>query len=85
VCELLVGLPDVDVLCVDDTTDEALRVHVSARTRRPGCPGCDGVVRRKDSDPVELVDLPAFGSAARLVLHKQRWNALRIVSRGVVH
>jgi len=74
VCELLLGLPDVTVLGVDDISGEPLRVHVAACIPRPACPGCDGVVWRKDSDPVELVDLPAFGRAARLMLHKQRWE-----------
>ena len=74
VCELLVGLPDVNVLGVDDDRGEPLRVHIETRTVRPGCPRCDGVVWRKDHDEVELVDLPAFGRPARLILHKRRWE-----------
>ena len=74
VCELLVGLPDVVVLGVDDTAGEPLGVHVAARSVRPACPGCEGVVWRKDSDLVQLVDLPAFGRPTRLMLRKQRWE-----------
>ncbi len=73
VCELLVGLPDVNVLGVDDD-DGPLRVHVNARLGRPSCPGCGGVVWRKDRNPVVLVDLLAFGCPVRLVWHKQRWE-----------
>jgi transposase len=74
VCELLVGLPDVDVLGVVDVVGIALRVHVEARAERPRCPMCDGAARVKDRDDVELVDLPAFGRAARLVWRKHRWE-----------
>ncbi len=74
VCELLVGLPDVDVLGVDDTPDGPLRVHVVTRGERPVCPECGGGVWRKDHDEVELVDLAAFGRPARLMWHKHRWE-----------
>ncbi len=74
VCELLVGLPEVDVLGVDDDTDGPLRIHVEARGERPTCPCCGGVVWRKDRNRVVLVDLPAFGRPVRLVWHKQRWE-----------
>ena len=74
VCELLVGLPDVTVLGVDDDAEGPLRVHVEARLGRPGWPGCGGPVWRKDRNRVVLVDLPAFGRPVRLVWHKQRWE-----------
>jgi len=74
VCELLVGLPEVNVLGVDDDADGPLRVHVEARAGRPVCPRCGGPVWRKDRDRVMLVDLPAFGRPVRLVWHKQRWE-----------
>ncbi len=58
-CVPLVGLPDVDVLGIDDRAgDELLRVHIEARSQRPECPRCDGVVWHKDRDRVVLVDLP---------------------------
>ena len=74
VCELLVGLPDVTVLGVVDDGGEPLRVHIETRGVRPPCRECRGVVWRKDSDEVELVDLPVFGRPARLVWHKRRWE-----------
>jgi hypothetical protein len=36
-CELLVGLPDLNVLSIDDFAGEPLRVHVETRCSRPGC------------------------------------------------
>ena len=35
-CELLVGLPDVNVLAVEDRPGGPLGVHVETRGRRPG-------------------------------------------------
>ena len=73
-CELLVGLPDVNVLGVDeDGPDEPLRIHVETRGSRLGCPGCGGGVRIKDRPTVVLVDLPCFGRPTRLVWRKHRW------------
>lgn len=73
-CELLVGLPDVNVLGVDDVAGEPLRVHIETRGSRPVCPTCGGRVLSKDRPPVELVDLAAFGRPTRLVWHKHRWS-----------
>jgi transposase len=74
-CELLVGLPDVNVLGVDDTEPEGpLRVHVETRPARPRCGNCDAEARVKERPEVELVDLPAFGRPARLVWRKHRWE-----------
>ena len=42
-CELLVGLGDVEVLSVDDEGGGALRVHVRCRAARPPCGGCGGL------------------------------------------
>lgn len=61
VCELLVGLGEVDVLGAEDEADGPVRVHVQTRTGRPGCPACGGTVWAKDQRSVELVDLPTFG------------------------
>jgi transposase len=73
-CELLVGLPDVNMLAVADVDGEPLRVHVETREPRPTCPGCGGEVAVKDRPAVELVDLALFGRRARLVWRKHRWS-----------
>ena len=69
ICELIVGLGDVEVLGVDDAPSGPLGVHIRTRAR-PACGGCGGAVWSKGSAPVGLVDLPAFG---RPVWHKWRW------------
>ena len=67
VCELLVGLGDVEVLGVGDDAGEPLRVHIRRRAPRPGCAACGGALWSDGERAVELVDLPVFGPAARLV------------------
>lgn len=75
VCELLVGLPDVNVLGVEDESPvQPLRVHVEIRGSRPRCVGCGSEARVKDRPAVMLVDLPAFGRPVRLVWRKHRWQ-----------
>ncbi len=69
-CELLVGLPDVNVLEVIET-DVGLRVKIETRGVRPCCVGCGGAV--KDRDDVEHADLPCFGRSTVLVWRKIRW------------
>ena len=39
-CELLVGLPAVNVLGVDDERTDVVVVHIESRASRPGCPSC---------------------------------------------
>lgn len=74
-CALLVGLPDVNVLAVDDTDPAApLQVHVETTASRVGCEGCGTRARLKDRRRVALVDLTAFGRPAQLVWHKRRWQ-----------
>jgi hypothetical protein len=34
-CELLVGLPEVNVLGIEDVAGEPLRVHIEVRSDRP--------------------------------------------------
>jgi hypothetical protein len=72
-CELLVGLPAINVLGVDDERDDMVVVHNEARTLRSGCGGCGTPAWVKDRPAVELVDLPCFGRPVRLVWHKHRW------------
>src|SRR5690606_41729624 len=70
-CELLVGLPDVNVLEVTDV--DRLRVLVETRGPRPACPACGSPVMVKDRDTVELTDLPCYGRPASLAWRKIRW------------
>ena len=74
VCELLVGLGDVEVLGVDDEAGVPLRLHVRCRTSRLDCEACGGLLWSDGEREVVLVDLPAFGRAVLLVWHKRRWR-----------
>ena len=76
-CELLVGLGDVEVLSVGDEGGGPLRVHVRCRAARPPCGGCGGVLWSDGERAVVLVDLPAFGRRVRLVWRKRRWRCPR--------
>jgi hypothetical protein len=67
VCEVLVGLPDVVVLGVEDVPDGVLLVHVAHGDDRPLCPSCGTPARVKDRPQVTLVDLPVFDRRTRLV------------------
>jgi len=79
-----VGLPEVNVLGVDDGSGGTpLRVHVETRGPRPHCPQCASPVLVKDRPIVELVDLPVFGRQARLVWRKQAVPE-RFMSGGVL-
>lgn len=71
-CELLVGLPDVNVLEVVETR-AGLRVKIETRGARPACGACAGAVKVKDRDEVEHADLPCFGRPTILVWRKVRW------------
>jgi len=73
-CELLVGLPDVNVLGIEDGgPDTPVRIHVETRGSRPRCRECGGGVGVKERPLIELVDLAVFGRPARLVWRKHRW------------
>ena len=48
-CELLVGLPDVNVLDVSET-DIRIRVTIETRSERPSCATCGSAVTVKDRD-----------------------------------
>lgn len=74
-CELFVGLPDVNVLSVDDT-GEQLIVAIEVRGPRPACLGCGMPGWVKDRDEVLLVDLPVFGRPSRLLWRKHRWKCI---------
>ncbi|MCP3882432.1 MAG: ISL3 family transposase, partial [Sulfitobacter sp.] len=72
-CELLVGLPDVNVLEVLET-GAGLRVTIETRGARPACGGCGGLVKVKDRDDVGHADLACFGRPTVLVWRKVRWE-----------
>ena len=76
-CALLVGLPEVTVLGVEDRGGEPLRVLVEMSEPRPLCPSCSAPAQVKDRRLVELVDLPVFGRPARLLWRKHRWMCAR--------
>ena len=73
-CEVLVGLPDVEVLGVVDVADAPVEVVIEQRIARPNCVVCGGPARVKARPEVTFVDLPCFGRAARLVWRKHRWE-----------
>jgi hypothetical protein len=64
-CELLVGLPDVNVLAVVDVADEPIVVHIEARLERVWCMTCGARAVVKERLVVELVDLPCFAHPDR--------------------
>ena len=73
VSEVLVGLPSVTVLGVDDLPGCPVVVHVEQAGERPSCVGCGSVPVVKDREVVELVDLPYGGRPSRLHWRKVRW------------
>ena len=81
-CELLVGLPEVTVLGLDDEVGAPLSIHVETRARRPGCSECGVLARVKDRPVVTLVDLAAFGRPTRLVWNKFRWHCPELTCTG---
>lgn len=73
-CELLVGLPSVNVLGIEDEPGGRLIVHIECRGSRPFCITCNSIVVIKERPVVDLVDLPAFGRPAHLLWHKHRFR-----------
>jgi hypothetical protein len=73
-CELLVGLPVVTILGVDDVARLALRIHIETKAGCPGCSTCGSFAVVTDRSVVPIVDLPCFGRPTRLVWHKRRWR-----------
>ena len=66
-CELIVGLGDVEVLGVDDERAGPLRLHVRRRVERSPCSGCGGLLWSDGEQLTVLVDLPALGRVVLLV------------------
>ncbi len=65
-CELLVGLPDVEVVGVADWPS-GLRIVVRSCKPRPSCACCGTVAHDHGRREVELIDLPVFGQPTWLV------------------
>ena len=75
ICEQLVGLGELEVLTVEDQSQNALlRIHIRTAAERPPCGSCGGALWSDGDRCVELVDLPLFGRPVRLVWHKCRWR-----------
>jgi transposase len=73
-CELLVGLPAVNVLEVLEplSLDRRLVVTVESIIEEPVCPNCGERAWVKDRPVVELVDLTCFGRPVTLRWRKHR-------------
>jgi transposase len=72
-CELLVGLPAVNVLDVVEPLVGRLEVTVESIVTTPSCPECRERAWVKDRPVVELVDLTCFGRPVVLRWRKHRW------------
>ena len=72
-CEVLVGLGEVDLVGVEELGGDRLRVTIRSCGPRPVCEGCGGRVWSKGGRLVRLVDLPAFGRPVQLRWRKRRW------------
>ncbi len=76
-CELLVGLPDVEVVGVDQPEPGRLVVMVEPREQRPVCGRCGTEAWVKDRREVDLVDLRAFDQTVILRVIRTRWRCPR--------
>ena len=83
-CELLVGLPDVNVTAVDDRPDGPIVVHIEARIEQLWCVKCGARAGVKERPVVEFVDLPCSGGRRGLAWRKHRLCCRETVSDGVV-
>ena len=72
-CELLVGLGEVDLVGVEELVGDRLGVTIRSRGPRPVCGQCGVRVWSKGDQSVRLVDLPAFGRPVQLRWRKRRW------------
>lgn len=71
-CELLVGLPAVNVLSVFEPLAGRLEVTVESIVMEPACPNCGERAWVKDRPVVDLVDLTCFGRPVTLRWKKHR-------------
>lgn len=71
-CELLIGLPAVNVVKVVEPLVGRLEITVESRIDTPACPECAERAWVKDRPVVELVDLCCFGRPVVLRWRKHR-------------
>lgn len=57
VCEVIVGLGDVEILGVDDRKGKPLRLEARGTRPRPACGGCGGRLWSKGARAVLLAEL----------------------------
>jgi transposase len=72
-CELLIGLPSVNVLEVTEPLVGRLKITVESIVTPPACGGCGQRAWVKDRPVVELVDLTCFGRPVTLRWRKHSW------------
>ena len=72
--ELLVRLPDVNVVGVDELVPGWMVAVVAVREGRPSCAGCGAAAWMKDRREVDLVDLPAFDQRVVQRVIRTRWR-----------
>lgn len=75
-CELLIGLPAVNVLEVIEPLVGRLEITVESRVGTPLCPNCGERAWVKDRPVVELVDLTCFGRPVVLRWRKHTAGSL---------
>jgi transposase len=72
ICELLVGLPEVNVIGAEEQPGGGLAVLIESVLPDGIVCGCGSPVSVKERPIVRLVDLPAFGRPTRLWWRKHR-------------
>jgi transposase len=72
ICELLVGLPEVNVIGAEERPGSGLAVLIESILPDGLACGCGSPVSVKERPIVRLVDLPAFGRPTRLWWRKHR-------------
>ena len=72
--EWFVGVGKVEVVDAYDPAGVSLRVHLRRRTPRPPRGERGGPLWFLGERVAELVAIPAFGRATRLVWRKRRWH-----------
>ena len=73
VCEVLVGLGEVDLVGVEELVGDRLGMTIRSLGPRPVCGQCGERVWSKGDQAVRLVDSPAFGRRVQLRWRKRRW------------